>query len=64
MPEFLHECMDRPAVGSHYYHGLEFGDHYVFVDAGFGECIRVDPIVAYFTSRKSGFEYEHLIKGK
>jgi hypothetical protein len=61
-PTFLHECKSWPSIGNHEYHGLKFADSRCFVDAGFGECIRVDLVEACCLNGKSGFEYIHLLK--
>ena len=61
-PQYLHECRARPKLGAHSNQGLEFADSYAFVDAGYGECIRVDMIEACCLNGRSGFEYAHLLK--
>lgn len=61
-PTFLHECRARPRFGYESNHGLQFADGYAFVDAGFGECVRVDMVEACCFDGKSGFEWAHLLK--
>lgn len=61
-PGHLHECRARPQIGNHSFNGIEFADHFAFVDAGFGECVRVDLIDALVLGFKSGFEYVHILK--